>query len=156
MALMRSWLSRTIAERLKVTLDGARQEPLAKTGTKNLETYQLYLKGRAFLYRRGGDITRAVAYFEKAVALDPEYALACAGLADSYTVLGYYGIVRPEDCMPKALESARRAVAIDPSLAEAHTALAMASLMGAWDRAEAEREFLRALELNPRYLQARD
>jgi tetratricopeptide (TPR) repeat protein len=94
--------------------------------------------------------------FEKAVALDPEYALACAGLADSYTVLGYYGLSRPEACMPKGIEAARRAVALDPSLAEAHAALAMASLMGAWDKAGAEPEFLRALELNPRYPQARD
>ena len=108
------------------------------------------------LYRRGGAIPRAVECFEQAVALDPEYALACAGLADSYTVLGYYGLVRPEACMPRGMQVARRAVSLDPSLGEAHAALAMACLMGAWDKAEAEREFLRALELNPRYLQARD
>ena len=149
-------IARTIVERLKVTLEGGGQEPLVKAGTKNLEAYQLYLKGRALLYRRGGTIPRAVECFEKAVALDPEYALACAGLADSYTVLGYYGLARPEVCMPQGLEAARRAVALDPSLAEAHTALAIASLMRTWNKAEAEREFLRALELNPKYLQARD
>lgn len=108
------------------------------------------------LVRRGGAIPNAVECFEKAVALDTEYALACAGLAHSYTVLGYYGLSRPETCMPKGIEAARRALALDPSLAEAHAALAMASLMGAWDKAGAEPEFLRALELNPRYLQARD
>ena len=149
-------IARTIAGRLRVTLEGGGQEPLVKAGTKNLEAYELYLKGRALLYRRGGDIPRAVECFKKAVALDPEYALACAGLADSYNVLGYYGLARPEVCMPKGMEAARRAVALDPSLAEAHTALAISSLMGAWDRTEAEREFLLALELNPRYLQARD
>ena len=149
-------IARTIAERLKVTFEGRGQEPLVKAGTKNLEAYELYLKGRTLLYRRGGAIQRAVECFEEAVALDPDYALACAGLADSYTVLGYYGLARPETCMPRGIQAARRAVALDSSLAEAHTALAMASLMGTWNKAEAEREFLRALELNPKYLQARD
>jgi tetratricopeptide (TPR) repeat protein len=139
-----------------VTFEGRGQEPLVKAGTKNLEAYELYLKGRTLLYRRGGAIQRAVECFEEAVALDPDYALACAGLADSYTVLGYYGLARPEACMPRGIQAARRAVALDSSLAEAHTALAMASLMGTWNKAEAEREFLRALELNPKYLQARD
>lgn len=149
-------IARTIAERLKVTLKGAEQGPLVKGGTKNLEAYQLYVKGRDLLYRRGGAVARAAQCFEQEVVLDPDYALAWAGLADSYTVLGYYGFARPEANMPKAVEAARRAVALAPSLAEAHNALAMASLMAAWDRPTAEREFLRALELNPKYTQARD
>ena len=149
-------IARAIVERLKVTLEGSGREPLVKAGTKNLEAYQLYVKGRALLYRRGGAIPRAAEYFERAVALDSDYALAWAGLADSYTTLGYYGLARPEATMPKAMEGARRAVALDPLLAEAHNALAMACLVGTWDKAEAEREFLRALELNPRYIQARD
>lgn len=149
-------IARAIAERLKITLKVGEQEPLVRAGTKNLEAYQLYVKGRALLYRRGGAISRAAECFEREVALDPDYALAWAGLADSHTVLGYYGLARPEANMPKALEAARRAVALAPSLAEAHNAIAMASLMGAWDRANAEREFLRAMGLNPRYTQARD
>jgi TolB-like protein/Tfp pilus assembly protein PilF len=147
-------IARSVAERLKVTL-GGRQQQLVKVGTEDLEAYQLYLKGRALLFRRDS----AIPYldcFERAVKLDPNYAQVWAGLADSYTVLGYSGVARPEASMPKAMEAARRAVALDPSLAEAHNALAMASLMRTWDRAEAEREFLRALELNPRYIQARD
>jgi TolB-like protein/Tfp pilus assembly protein PilF len=149
-------IARAIAERLKVTLRGGNQERLVKAGTNNLEAYQLYVKGRALLYRRGGTITRAAECFEREAALDPDYALAWAGLADSYTVLGYYGLARPESNMPKAVEAAQRAVALAPSLAEGHNALGMASLMGSWDRAKAEREFLRALELNPKYTQARD
>jgi len=149
-------IARSIAKRLKVTLERGGQEPLVKAGTKNLEAYQLYVKGRAFLYRRGWGIPRSVECFEQAVKLDPDYALAWAGLADSYTTLGYNGFARPEASMTKGMEAARRAVALDPLLAEAHNALAMACLMGAWDEAEAEREFLRALELNPRYIQARD
>jgi TolB-like protein/Tfp pilus assembly protein PilF len=148
-------IARSIADRLKVTLGGDRQEPLVKAGTKNLEAYELYLKGRALLPRRGSAIPRGLECLERAVRLDPGYARAWAGVADSYTTLGYYGLARPEATMPKGMEAARRSVALDPSLAEAHSALAMARLMGAWDKAEAEREFLRALELNPKYLQAR-
>ena len=147
-------IARSIAERLKVTLKFG-QERLVKAGTKNLEAYQLYIKARTLLYRRGSAIPHAMECLEQAVKLDPGYALAWAGLADSYTTLGYYGLVRPGACMPKGMEAARRAVALGPSLAEAHNALAMACLMGAWDKVEAEREFLCALELNPRYIQAR-
>lgn len=149
-------IARSIAERLRVSLEGKREEPLVRAATKNLEAYELYLKGRALLYRRGGAIPHAGQCFDRAVKLDPDYALAWAGLADSYTTLGYYGLAAPDACMPKGMEAARRAVALDPSLAEAHNALAMACLMGTWDKAEAEREFLRALELNPKYIQARD
>jgi TolB-like protein/Flp pilus assembly protein TadD len=147
-------IARSIAARLKVTLEGG-QERVVKAGTANLEAYQLYLKGRALLYKKGLAIPRAIQCFQRAVGLDSDYALAWAGLADSYTSLGYYGLVHPQASMPKGMEAARRAVALNPSLAEAHTALAMACLMGTWDKAEAEVEFLRALELNPKYMQAR-
>ncbi len=149
-------IARSIAERLKLTLEGEQAERLVKAGTENLEAYQLYLKGRALLYRRGGAIPQAAECFDGAVKLDPDYALAWAGLADSYTTLGYYGLVPPKTCMPKGMEAARRAVALGPLLAEAHTALAMSCLMGTWENAEAEQEFLRALQLNPGYVQARD
>lgn len=148
-------IARSIVQRLKFTLEGG-QEPLVKAGTKNLEAYQLYLEGRALLYRRGLALPRALDRFQQAVALDAEYAAAWAGLADSYTTLGYNGSARPEATMPKGMEAAQRAVALDPTLAEGHNALAMASLMGAWDKAVAQREFLMALELNPKYIQARD
>lgn len=148
-------IARAIAERLKVTLERGGREPLVKAGTKNLEAYQLYVKGRAFLYRRGGTLPRAVECFERAVGLDAEYALAWAGLGDAYSALGYYGLAPAQACMPKGMAAARRAVAIGPSLAEAHAALGMAALMGTWDKAEAEQEFRRALELNPRHIQVR-
>jgi adenylate cyclase len=149
-------IARSIAERLKLTLEGDQAERLVKAGTRSLEAYQLYLKGRALLYRRGGAIPQAAECLDRAVKLDPDYALAWAGLADTYTTLGYYGLAPPKACMPKGMEAARRAVALGPSLAEAHAALAIACLMGVWDKAEAELEFLRALELNPKYIQARD
>ncbi|PYX97113.1 MAG: hypothetical protein DMG71_04050 [Acidobacteria bacterium] len=148
-------IARTIAVRLKVTLDRDRDEPLVKAGTRNLEAYQLYVEGRALLYKRGWRMSRALECFQRATTLDPQYALAWAGLADCYTVLGNYGFFRPEASMPKGTEAARCAVALDSSLAEAHCALAYAYLMDLWDKPAAEREFLRALELNPRYTQAR-
>jgi tetratricopeptide (TPR) repeat protein len=107
------------------------------------------------LYKRGAAIPRALESCQQAATLDPEYALAWAGLADSYTALGYYGIVRPQDSMPRGMAAAQRAVILDPSLAEAHNALAVASLVGTWDRGTAQREFLRSVELSPKYLQAR-
>jgi serine/threonine protein kinase/Tfp pilus assembly protein PilF len=143
----------SIAGRLKVSLKGG-QQPSVKAGTSNLEAYQVYLKGRALLYRRGLDIRRAAQCFERAVALDSEYALAWAGLADARDMIGLYGFERPESTMPQAKEAATRAVALDPSLAEAHCALACVHLLHDWVWPKAEREFLRALELNPRYLQA--
>src|SRR5207302_7947837 len=136
-----------IAERLRVTLKAGEQERLVIAGTNTLESYQLYVRGRALLYRRGGVISRAAECFEREVALDPNYALAWAGLADSQTVLGYYGFARPEANTPKALEAAHRAVRLGPSLAEARNALAMASLMCAWDCAKAELELFRASDL---------
>lgn len=149
-------IARSIADRLKVSLEGDRLEPLVKAGTKNLEAYQLYLQGRSLLFQRGSAIPRALECFKRAVTIDDQYALAWAGLADSYIVLGYYGLAHPEASLPKGTEAARRAVALDPSLAEAHNALAMSSLLDIWDKEAAEREFLSALELNPRYIQARD
>jgi TolB-like protein/Flp pilus assembly protein TadD len=149
-------IARSIAERLKVSLGEGGREPLVKAGTTNLEAYQLYLKGRILLPRRGSPVPRALECFQRAVKLDPQYAQAWAGLADSYTVVGYSGLVRPEACMPKATQAAQRAVALDPSLVEAHNALACACLLDSWDKAGAEREFLRALDLNPRHIQTRD
>jgi len=136
-------------------VEGYRPERLVQAGTQNLEAYQLYAKGRVLLTRQGPAIANVADCFERAVRLDPNYAQAWAGLADSYTVLGYSGLVRPEMCMPKAMEAARRAVTLVPSLPEAHAALAMACLTGTWDKDEAERKSLRALELNPRFVQAR-
>jgi TolB-like protein len=148
-------IARSIASRLKVTLEGV-PRALVRPGTKNLEAYSPYVKGRALLYRRSALLPVAVEWFKKAVALDPEYALAWAGIADAYTVLAMYGFIHPETSRPKWQEAARRAVAADSSLAEAHCALAFGKLLFDWEKTTAEREFLSALELNPSYIQARD
>jgi serine/threonine protein kinase len=145
-------ISRAIADRLKVSLDTGRETNL-KAGTTNLEAYQLYLKGRALLYRRGSDIRRAVKCFERAVDLDANYALAWAGLADTRNMIGLYGLERPENTMPLAKEAARRAIALDPLLAETQCAQACIDILYEWQWAKSEAEFLRARELNSRYLQ---
>jgi TolB-like protein/Tfp pilus assembly protein PilF len=144
-------IARAIAQRLKIC-----GEPSVKAATPDPDAYDSYLKGRALLYKRGLSIRRALEGYQRAVELDPNYALAWAGLADSCTAIGIFGLTPPQEAMPKAIEAARRAVALDSSLAEGHNALAMASLTGAWDRAEARREFDRALHLNARYTQAID
>jgi serine/threonine protein kinase len=148
-------IARSIADRLKVTLKGDQHQPLVNAGTDNLEAYQLYLKGRAFFYQRGRGLPRSLECFKRAVALDENYALAWAGLADTYLMLAWYGFVRPQASLPQAKEAATRAVALGTSLAEAHTAVAHAYNFCDWDWPNAEREFVRALELNPRYVQAR-
>jgi serine/threonine-protein kinase len=145
-------IAQAIAQRLEIAFPW-HGKPLVKTGTPNLEAYQSYLKGRALLYKRGPAIPRALACCRRAVELDPTYALAWAALANSYTLLCWYGFADPQEFMPKATEAARRAVALDPSPAEAHSALALISLLHSWDRAEAEREFARAIQLNPKDIQ---
>jgi len=149
-------IARSIAERLKIALEIRVEGPLVRTSTKNLEAYQLYIKGRALLYRRGPMSPLALECLEHAVALDPEYALAWASIAEAHSLLSFYGFQHPEMSKPKWREAAHRAIAADEFLAEAHNALAIGSLWYDCNKIEAEREFLRALELNPRYIQALD
>jgi TolB-like protein len=145
-------IARNITGRLKITLKGDEQ-PSVKAGTTNLDAYQFYLKGRTLLYRRGLDIRRSAQCFESAVSLDPHYSVAWSGLADARSMLGLYGFEHPAAVMAGAKDAANNAVALDPQLAEAHCSLAIVRLLHDWNWAEAEGEFLRALALNPRYLQ---
>jgi eukaryotic-like serine/threonine-protein kinase len=152
-------IARSIVAKLRVALDTdtgtGRAARLVKATTSNMEAYQQYLKGRAMLYRRGPWIARALESFQTAVVLDSDYGQAWAGVADAYTTLCYSGYRRPDQTMPAALEAANRARVADPESAEAHNASAVAALLWERDFAKAEREFLEALRLNPRYLQAR-
>jgi TolB-like protein/Tfp pilus assembly protein PilF len=148
-------IAKAIAGKLTITLEGGRKQTLVKAGTKNLEAYELCVKGRNLMYQRGLGIPRALECFRRAVTLDPEYALAWASLADAHGLGAYYGFMNPQVALPQGKEAASRGVAVDPSLAEAHGALAFARLFWDWDETEAEREFLHALKLNPKYIQAR-
>jgi serine/threonine protein kinase/tetratricopeptide (TPR) repeat protein len=148
-------IARAIAEKLKVTLATRDDERLVKQATRNVEAYELYLRGRALLLKRGRHVAEGIECLKRAVELDPEFAAAWSGLADSYTVRGYWGMAPPGDVMPRALTAARRAVKLDPDLAEGWSALAMALMM--WDRdyEGSSAAFRRCLELNPSYIQGR-
>ena len=148
-------IARTIAEKLKVRLTGGGQAPLVKPSTESTEAYELYLQGRHYWSQRGLGLPKALKCFEAALHKDPDFALAHAGMADVYTLLGFYGFIRPHDVMPQAKASALRALAIDPNLAEAHNALAFVHLSYDWDLAAARREFERAIALKPTYVPAR-
>jgi serine/threonine protein kinase/tetratricopeptide (TPR) repeat protein len=148
-------IARAIASKLEVTLTTEREASLVKAGTSHLEAYQLYLKGRILLYRRGAGMQSALACFKEALQLDPDYAQASAALADTLTMLAFYGFDRPENYLSDCKKAAKHAVELDATLAEAHNALACAYLFHDWDHPRAQREFLKALELNPRYVPAR-
>jgi eukaryotic-like serine/threonine-protein kinase len=144
-----------ISERLRLRLSGEEKKRLTKRYTENTEAYQLYLKGRYYWNKRTGETLRkGVEHFQQAIEKDPSYALAYAGLADSYILLGVYNVLPPKEAYPLAKAAAMRALEMDETLAEAHVSLA--SVMGDydWERTRAEREYTRAIELNPNYATA--
>jgi serine/threonine-protein kinase len=146
----------TIVRTLRSTLLGDLGDPTPVRYTANVRAYSLYLKGRYWWNRRTqADIAQGIRYFEQAIAEDPGYALAYSGLADSYALdLDYRGVPVVEG-MERAKAEARKAIGLDETLAEAHTSLAWVTFIYDWDWRAAEREFRRAIELNPRYSTAR-
>lgn len=149
-----SEIARTVAETLQAKLTGAAPQVLSSKPTENQAAYELYLKGRHFWNRRTeADIKKALHYFQEAVAKDPSYALALVGVADSYAILPNYSNDPPKAEIEQALAAARKAIELDDSLAEAHTALANA--LGAdFQFAASEIEFKRAFAMNPNYASA--
>src|SRR5262245_12082241 len=147
-----SEIAKTIADTLQAKLSGSEQHAIAARPTENTEAHQLYLKGRFFWNKRtAADLRKSIDYFNQAIAIDPNYALAYAGVADAYVVLPGYGGGTPHDCYPKAKAAAKKALELDDTLAEAHTTLAMAIWSYEFDSAQAIREFQRAIQLNPNY-----
>jgi serine/threonine-protein kinase len=148
-------VSRAIVATLQVRLLGSSQSTLVRPATTDLEAYTLYLKGRQLWNRRSvPDLLRSVDFLEQALARDPNYALAHAGLADSHALLGFYCVRRPVEAFGAAKRSALRARAIEPALAEARPALAYVAMYHDWDWEAAEREFQDAIRLNPGYATA--
>ena len=146
-------IARAIANRLKVTLGANRQEPLVRVATKNLEAYQLYLKGRFHWNKRTPDgMGKAIEYFQQAIAKDPAYALAYTGLADAYNLASFLNAFPPREMMPKAKAAAAKALEIDNGLAEAYVSLAYASFTYDWDWSAAGSYFQQALAVNPSYV----
>jgi TolB-like protein/DNA-binding winged helix-turn-helix (wHTH) protein/Tfp pilus assembly protein PilF len=150
-------VSSAIVDEIRINLSPEDKQRLAKTPSVSPEAYEDYLKGRYYWNRRSGEgFTRAIGYFEEATRKDPQYALAYAGLADCYGIIGatIYGTVPASEAAPKAKAAAIRALEIDPSLAEAETSLATAKFNYDWDWAGASEGFKRAIELDPKYATA--
>ncbi|HEX3559121.1 MAG TPA: protein kinase [Pyrinomonadaceae bacterium] len=146
-------IAREIASRLRARLQPGAAEP--KVYTHDGEAYQDYLRGRYFWNKRTEDgFRRAVGYFNQAIERDPSYALAYSGLADTYALMSDYSITPPNEAMLKARAAAERALALDDTLAEAHTSLAFVRMAYDWKWDEAGEEFRRAIELNPNYATA--
>ena len=151
---LQSEIARDVSSKLKSKLSGADVAKVAKTSTADPEAYQAYLKGRYYWNRRTSEnLKKAIAQFKIATDRDPDYALALAGLADCYALLNEYSGVPVTEAAPQARVYARRAIAIDESLAEPHATLGAINRQ-LWQWAEAEKEFKRAIELNPNYATA--
>jgi serine/threonine-protein kinase len=149
-------ITRTIVNTLRVTFLGPLGDPTPARYTANLRAYSLYLRGRyCWNQRTGGAIAEAISYFEQAIAEDPDYALAYTGLADCYALALDYRAVPVSEGMQRAREQAERALALDDTLAEAHTSLGWVTFIHQWDWPAAELHFRRAIELDPRYATAR-
>ena len=144
-------MAQEISDALRLQLTREQEELLTKQFTASSEAYEAYLKGRYHWNRRTEEgIRQAIVHFQEAIEEDSDYALAYAGLADSYSLLGFY-YVSPRTALPQAREAAERALELDDSLGEAHVSLAFVKTVYDWDFAGAEREFQRAIELNPTY-----
>ena len=145
--LVQDDISRDIFENLRLKLNVEEK--------KQLEAYGLYLKGRNAWNKRTGDaLLQAIDYFNQAIAIDPNYGAAYAGLADCYNMLVVYGRLQPKEGFPKAKEAATKALEIDESSAEAHSSMAFIKFRWDWDRTATEREFQEAIRLKPGYAPA--
>ncbi len=141
-----------IATAIEAELTPADSTRLARPPTASAEAHTLYLKGRYFWHTRTRvGLEKAIDYFQQALAADPNYAQAYAGLANAYAPLSVFGYLRPQVARERMRDAAYRAVELDGGLAEAHTALAAYLNIHEWDPAGAEREFLRAIELDPNF-----
>ena len=141
-----------IVKALKMRLTPDEKRNLKRRATANTEAYQLYLKGRFFWNKRSTDgLLKAIQYFEEAIEQDPLYAPAWAGIADTYNLLGEYGTTSRKETYARARSAVQKALELDDRLAEAHTSLAFLIMLNEWDWSNSEKEFKRAISLNPNY-----
>jgi len=150
-------VARSIAEEIRINVNPREQTELKSVKVVNPQAYESYLKGRFFWNKRTADgLKVAAAYFNQAVEEDPGYAQAYSGLADTYALLGdwQYAVMTPKEALPKAKAAATKALELDNTLGEAHNSLAFCLDGFDWDFASAEKEFRRAIELNPNYATA--
>lgn len=147
-------ISDAIVDALQIKLGAP--DRITREHTQDMAAYDEYLKGRYHWNRHSPeDLRKSIEHYERAITLDPDYALAWAGLADTYITMGGVFLARPAEVYPRAREAAEKAIALDPRLAPAHAALAEVQLRYEWNRENAERGFRRALALDPEYADAR-
>ncbi len=144
----------SVTEKLKVTLFESERKKIRKVNTQNTEAYELYLKGRFYVNRRGGSILKGIKFFQLAVDIDPDYALAYTGLADAHLLAASYGLIYPKDAGRKAKEAADTAISLNPALCEPYSSLAFYYACIEWKWDLAEQLFQKSFEINPSYAQA--
>ncbi len=145
-------IARTIVETLKIQLTGSPDQNLVQRYTENMDAYNLYLQGRHhWKTRTYAGIRKAIECFQAAISRDPDYALAYAGLADCYSIYGFYAFEPPEEVYPKAMEAARKSLEIDPLLPEGHLSLGAAVVYFDYDWERGEAAMRRAFEINPQF-----
>ena len=143
-------VARSISQRIEISLTPDGRASLAPTNTADPEAHEDYLKGRYYFNQRTPDaLNKSIAHFRQAIARDPGYASAYSGLADAYALLGFRGGLPSKDALVQAKAAAQKAIELDNTLAEPHASLAFIAETHEWDWATAEREYKRALELNP-------
>src|SRR5438094_2635762 len=143
-------IAKEISDKLRLKLTGAERQQLAKRPTENLKAFQYYTQGRLYTNRTREDLLTAISYCEKAIQEDPNYALAYAGLSDAYINLGFRGYIAPIEGRRKGEENARKALALDENLAEAHVLLANAYVtFNPANFSLGDRALRRAIELSP-------
>jgi TolB-like protein/DNA-binding winged helix-turn-helix (wHTH) protein/Flp pilus assembly protein TadD len=148
-------VSRDIATKIQIKVTRPEQTPSSSARPINPEAHEAYLKGRYFWNKRTEEgVRKGIEYFEQATRIDPNYAIAYAGLAESYIVLNGHRFLPPTQAFPKVREAALKALELDESLAEAHSSLGSLNWEYEWDKLGAEKEFRRAIELNPSYATA--
>ncbi|PYS97826.1 MAG: hypothetical protein DMF63_18580 [Acidobacteria bacterium] len=149
---LQSEIARDVSNKLRSKLTSSDTAKVEKNYTANPEAYQLYLKGKFYWNKRTAEaLKQAVESYRQAIERDPNYALAYAGMAETYVLFSSYDVAPAKDSMPQAKAAAQRALEIDDSLAEAHTALGFYLSNYEWDRSGSEREYRRAIELKPNY-----
>ncbi len=143
-------VARSIAERIEISLTPQEQASLGSTHPVDPEAHEDYLKGRYYFNQRTADaVNKSIGFFQQAIASNPSYALAYSGLADAYAMRGFRGGIPQKDALSRAKAAALKAIELDDTLAEPHASLAFIAETHEWDWATAEREYKRALELNP-------
>jgi len=150
-------VARAVAQQLRRPLTPAQQAGLASTRALDPAALDLYIKGRYWWNKRGrAALLESIRFFAQALDIDPTFALAYSGMADAYVQLGYGSLLRPDDAFPKARGAALRALELDSSLAEPHATLGYVHMYHEWDWEAADREFRRAIALNPSYATAHE